>query len=364
MYKNQNILKTMLFIFILIISFYNQNNSNEDNSQIKLNENSIFNFENKEIKYDLDEKLSSDIEIKFCPKDDCLKLYEKEINKAKFKIKCAIFELDEDNLAQTILLKSKEVPISLIIDNKYLNEKPLLKLKDSNVKIYSDVKRGTKYNNFMHNKFCVIDEKTIITGSTNPTNNGFYKNNNNIIKFESKYLAKNYENEFDQMASNIFGQNKKSTLEFNKVNLKFENENYLISSYFCPQDNCEKEILKILNKANKEILFATFVLTSNNIENKLIEKSKNNIFIEGVVENRNRNSKGSKIEELNKYFKVNIDKNKNNMHHKFFIIDEKYLITGSQNPSASGNKYNDENILIIENEKLAKLYKKEFLTLI
>jgi phosphatidylserine/phosphatidylglycerophosphate/cardiolipin synthase-like enzyme len=35
------------------------------------------------------------------------------------------------------------------------------------------------------------------------------------------------------------------------------------------------------------------------------------------------------------------------MHHKFFVVDELYLITGSMNPSASGTNGNDENLIII-----------------
>lgn len=48
------------------------------------------------------------------------------------------------------------------------------------------------------------------------------------------------------------------------------------------------------------------------------------------------------------------------MHHKVFIIDEKVVVTGSFNPTAGGNERNDENILIIEDEAIAKRFVEEF----
>jgi phosphatidylserine/phosphatidylglycerophosphate/cardiolipin synthase-like enzyme len=53
------------------------------------------------------------------------------------------------------------------------------------------------------------------------------------------------------------------------------------------------------------------------------------------------------------------------MHHKVFLIDilspRCTIITGSFNPTASGDKRNDENVLIIKNnQELCKLYYEEF----
>jgi len=48
------------------------------------------------------------------------------------------------------------------------------------------------------------------------------------------------------------------------------------------------------------------------------------------------------------------------MHHKVFIIDNEIVITGSYNPTKHANKANDENILIINDGNLAKMYEKEF----
>ena len=57
---------------------------------------------------------------------------------------------------------------------------------------------------------------------------------------------------------------------------------------------------------------------------------------------------------------VKKDRNKGNMHHKVFIIDSETVITGSYNPTESGNKRNDENLIIIHDKKIAEKYLEEF----
>ena len=46
--------------------------------------------------------------------------------------------------------------------------------------------------------------------------------------------------------------------------------------------------------------------------------------------------------------------------HKVFLIDTLCVITGSMNPTAGGNERNDENLLIICDEEIAKKFKAEF----
>jgi len=57
---------------------------------------------------------------------------------------------------------------------------------------------------------------------------------------------------------------------------------------------------------------------------------------------------------------VKKDSNKYNMHHKVFIIDNETVVTGSYNPTSSGDEKNDENILIIHDKGIAKKFLDEF----
>jgi phosphatidylserine/phosphatidylglycerophosphate/cardiolipin synthase-like enzyme len=58
--------------------------------------------------------------------------------------------------------------------------------------------------------------------------------------------------------------------------------------------------------------------------------------------------------------KVFKDGNPGQMHHKVFIIDEKIVITGSYNFSASAERTNDENMAIFFDPQIAAQYLAEF----
>lgn len=75
--------------------------------------------------------------------------------------------------------------------------------------------------------------------------------------------------------------------------------------------------------------------------------------------------KGSDIPDLvREGIQIRTDKNPYAlMHNKFVIVDEKILITGSYNWTAQATKMNQENIIILENDEMAKKFLAEFDTL-
>lgn len=324
-------------------------------------ENFLLDLSDKKIIFGSKEIGVQDLQVYFCPKDDCYFEFINYLNLAESEINCALFELDEINLSKKFIEKSNQkIDISILIDGNYADEEGFRLLQNTNIKLFTDDKRSK----LMHNKFCIIDERYVLTGSTNPTENGFYYNNNNLVIFESENLAKNYKNEFNQLSKGNFGKNKVSTIEFNDVFLESDNNKYLLNSYFCPQDNCLYEVLNILNNSRREILFANFVLTNNLIENLLLEKKSQGVNVTGIIEKRMINVKGSNVDFLNQSFPIYTDINSKTMHHKVFVVDNKYVITGSMNPSNNGAFYNDENLLIIESEFIANKYKEEIISLI
>lgn len=81
----------------------------------------------------------------------------------------------------------------------------------------------------------------------------------------------------------------------------------------------------------------------------------------GVCETR-QESKSSEYERLSHHpgCEVVLDGNKYNMHHKVIIIDDALVITGSYNFSSGATRDNDENIVFINDVRLARRYDEEF----
>ncbi len=282
-------------------------------------------------------------EVYFCPQDDCEGIFLTQINKAQQTIHCALFDLDLENLIETFAEKSTYLDVKIVIDDENWDSKFTGKgiIKDTS-------------SQFSHNKFCIFDQKTVWTGSMNPTNNGAYKNNNNIIIIESKHLSTNYELEFEELWNYNFGEGRptyESTIYLN--NKQYEN-------YFCPEDNCKNQVLEELNNAQKSIYFMVFAFTDFDIADSLVEKSKKGLDVRGVLEAKRVNMQYNQYRNLVPYVQITKDTNPYTMHHKVFIIDNQTVITGSYNPTKAGNENNDENILIIHDKVIANQFLEEF----
>lgn len=279
--------------------------------------------------YDVSEENVS-YEILFCPKDNCSARFVGLAKNADF-VRCAFYDID---LKEMIL---------------HIDE--LIVESDNNIE-------GIQDENYalMHNKFCIIDN-ILWTGSFNPTFNGNYKNNNNVVIVKSKFLINNHIDEFNEMKSGVYGGG--DFVKFPKIFI----DGNVWENYFCPEDGCKDKVLEILGDAKKNVFFMTFSFTDSDVADKLIEIS-DHIYIEGLMEAKRTGMKYNMYEKMNDFFLINLDNNPYTMHHKVFIIDEEVVITGSYNPTKNANENNDENLLIIRDKNIAKLYLDEFYSLI
>ncbi len=283
------------------------------------------------------------LQVYFCPHQDCEGALVSFLDSAQMSISCALFDIGLESVQAKLLEKSSEIEVKIVTDNDYVH-----KFNHSFVQIDSW--------GLMHNKFCIVDGKKISSGSMNPTNNGAHKNNNNLLFIDSSTLATNYQAEFDEMWQGTFKKGEKVAFE----SITFENEDITIHNYFCPDDSCTQHITSFLDDAKSSIQFMTFSFTSEKIANALLLQQNQGIAIKGVMEAR-QVTKYSKYDVLKFQIEdVYKDANKQNMHHKVFIIDEKIVVTGSMNPTAGGNTRNDENVLIIESEEIATAFVEEF----
>lgn len=270
---------------------------------------------------------SGKMEVYFCPKANCTKVFLENINNES---KCAFYDMSE-NFADA------------------------LKKKNADVLVYYENQRGFGQNIYgrglMHNKFCVTGKK-VITGSFNPTKRGELYNNNNVIVIESFYLAENYLNEFYNIKNG-----KKNPTPHPIINFS----GFVIKNYFCPRDGCQQKVLSELEKSRSSIYFMVFSFTDNDIGELIVKKhNSENVDVKGVLE-KSQNSQYNKYPDfIESGMNVFWDSNPYNMHHKVFIIDTKTVITGSYNPTKNANEKNYENILIIDNQDVAGAFLEEF----
>lgn len=278
---------------------------------------------------------------------------------AKTYIYAAVHELDNDVITDALLhAHNNGVDVKIVTEDHYINEESVKRLRKVGVPIIDDSKYSS--GRLMHNKFFVIDGEKVWTGSLNPTTRGCYYNNNNGILINSKKIAENFFNEFNEMFKNKdFGIRSDKTIVYPTVEFA---DGTIIQTLFAPENDVASVLLEELDTAKKSIYFMAFSFTHDKMGMKMIDKHQNGVLVKGIFESQqNKTSQYSEYKKMKKLgLDVILDNNKYNMHHKVIVIDEETTITGSFNFSKNANKKNDENVLIIKNPVIAKAFIEEF----
>lgn len=129
---------------------------------------------------------------------------------------------------------------------------------------------------------------------------------------------------------------------------------------FSAVEDCSSLIVFWISRANKSIHVMIYSFTQDEIGEALAQAVKRGIDVEVVFE-KSQLSEYSELERLKKAgAEVYLDGNPYTMHHKVAVIDDVVVITGSYNWSMSAEERNDENLVILFGENIAKLYESEF----
>jgi phosphatidylserine/phosphatidylglycerophosphate/cardiolipin synthase-like enzyme len=132
-------------------------------------------------------------------------------------------------------------------------------------------------------------------------------------------------------------------------------------AYFCHVDDCSAVIIKEIAAAKNSVVFATYTFTEPSIGTAVILAHVNGVSVRGIIEKRNINAESSQYQRfLEQGIDVKTDNNSALMHHKFFVIDNSTVITGSFNPTKAADENNDDNLVVIRNREIAKQYSREF----
>lgn len=122
------------------------------------------------------------------------------LDKAKVSINIAMAWFTVKELYDKLIeMKNKGVDIKIIVNNDFVNEKYGIDLSP-----FNSVKIRGERGGIMHNKFCVIDNQIVITGSFNWTNNAENRNSENIqTTYDDNALASKFSVEFNRLWNSV-----------------------------------------------------------------------------------------------------------------------------------------------------------------
>ena len=223
----------------------------------------------------------------------------------------------------------------------------------------------------MHNKFVVVDGQAVWSGSTNVTDNGVFRNNNNAVIIESPAMADEYTREFEQMFVGAeFGRKKADLAVVRSVAFRDQD----IRFHFSPEHDPIHDMVALADSADHTLHFMIFAYTHPDLLDAMLRAKARGVEVVGVFDESQARGRYSVDEALALAgVPVFIDGNRNasgfaggKLHHKAMLVDvgvessEPVVTTGSFNWSKSATLYNDENLIEIRDPALHALYAQEF----
>ncbi len=280
-----------------------------------------------------------------------------DVDAARKSIDLAVFDLDLGQLAQALLRAQRRgVAVRLVVDSENLvapeASEQLGLLQRVGVALRFDRREP-----FMHDKFVVIDRQISWLGSWNMTDNDTYRNNNNMLRLASRQIAADYAAEFEQMFGGRFGTSKRSATPRPAARVGAAR----VEVYFSPEDGVVQHVLDRIAAAQRSIRFMAFSYTSAEIADAMIGRARAGVSVRGVAEAQNATGSRAAYGPL-KAAGIDVlqDGNCYILHHKVIIIDDRTVITGSYNFTASAELSNDENLVIVDDPALARAFLEEF----
>lgn len=230
-----------------------------------------------------------------------------------------------------------------------------------------------------HNKFAVVDNRFVFTGTGNLSDTDMDRNNNNWYIIESEELAQHYKSEFMQMYYGLFAVKKRPR----SLKRTFVINNFPLEVYFSPYEGQEAmdRLIELVNSAQKSVHYMIFAHTHDELASAMIHAARqrqipvygihDNTFVVGVSEEAPRiyaaayNNDGSQHPtgpfprwDGNENTKIRGNPaHGGKMHCKTLIIDaltpQAKMATGSFNWSNNAIQNNDENMIVVHNPKVA-----------
>lgn len=122
----------------------------------------------------------------------------------------------------------------------------------------------------------------------------------------------------------------------------------------------DKEIIKLIDEADKYVYFAIYFFTKENIAKALIRAQKRGLIVWGITDRgASLESNGKIVSELRKAgINIEVQKHEEGIMHLKTLVTDKAYASGSYNWTASATVVNDEILEIGKNNSIRKKYLK------
>lgn len=135
----------------------------------------------------------------------------------------------------------------------------------------------------------------------------------------------------------------------------------LAEAWFSPGERPLNRLLSFITSTRRSLDICVFTITDDRISDAIQGAHRRGVKVRVITDNDKAMDRGSDVERLDRRgVDVRVDNTDHHMHHKFAIADGMFLVTGSYNWTRSAAKYNEENIVVLDNQGLVKAFQEEF----
>jgi phosphatidylserine/phosphatidylglycerophosphate/cardiolipin synthase-like enzyme len=273
-------------------------------------------------------------------------------------------------------------------------------LRNAGIPVIDDTADGSKGSGLMHHKFVIVDGREVVVTSANFTtsdvhgdflNENSRGNPNNLVKIQNHQVAWLFKQEFDLMwgdgpgrkTDSLFGVKKPFrpkqwiTVGSSSVAIQFGGT----SSRIPYHQSVNGSIANVLSQAQSSVDLALFVFSEQYISDALYERAKVGVKVQALIERSfayryysegldmmgvQLPNQNCKYDDDNQLWETNLAQvgvpnlpHGDRLHHKFGLVDNRLVITGSHNWSAAANSQNDETLLVINSSIVAAHFARQ-----
>jgi phosphatidylserine/phosphatidylglycerophosphate/cardiolipin synthase-like enzyme len=282
---------------------------------------------------------------------------------AKQSVDVSLRTLRLESITDALLSVSERgVPVRVVAETDSLVNSPQFQaLLAAGIPLVDDKQPG-----LMNGTFIVIDKSQVWTGSVDFDVAGVYRTYNAAVRINSPEVAADYTKEFEEMfLNNQFGKFVVPETPHPTVDI----QGTQVEVLFSPDDLVLDRLTKLVSEAQQSIYFLSHAFGSEDLGKAIRAKAAEGVTVAGVLEFDQvdptlADPESRPVAELDLFreagLDIRLDRGPELMNHKIMIIDEKIVVLGSYDFTNRSENENDENVLILYDERVAQKFMEEF----
>jgi phosphatidylserine/phosphatidylglycerophosphate/cardiolipin synthase-like enzyme len=310
------------------------------------------------------------------------KILEK-IESARYSIDIILYSFDHDRLLELLEIKKQEgLEINIILPKTKQDQYEKINSKyNFNIKM-----TGKDRESFVHHKFIVIDygheNSNLVFTSSNMTDIQEKYDPGFILLTTDTNLVDVLFEEFKRINNNNYGYKKVFSKNYNPFAANINYNNGFVETWFSPgynRNSVKYRIIELIESAEESVKIIGWRINDKDILNALVKQlnegtkvtvlagdyyfyDQNSIAdnLREVQSNLNLENQVYSDSFYNLIFDLGIlpfDPNLENdfnsfLHHHAMIVDDKYLVTGTNNWGYNGFYANDESVIVTDVKSL------------